>query len=310
VVAVLDILLVVLAAGLLVRRKVITQSHITGLSSVTVVVFLPCLIFSNVIRSFDPQALPLWWVIPLAAVVMPALGLALAALVFIRELPAKQNLLPLASMQNAGYLVLPVGLKLFPDQFDTFALYCFLFILGFNPVLWSVGKLLSTTGADDGGSKRWTGLLTPPLLANASAVLCVLTGAKGMIPSTALNAVDLLGSAAVPVATFILGAVLGSISLRLRPYLSDAVRTVGIKLLVLPLLTVLVVLTLDLHSSNPLLARFFVIEAAAAPAAGIILQVRSYGGDEQKIGSLMLLSYIVCIITLPLWVAVWDVLTT
>ena len=39
-------------------------------------------------------------------------------------------------------LVLPVGLAIFPEQFDRFALYCFLFILGFNAVLWSVGKAL------------------------------------------------------------------------------------------------------------------------------------------------------------------------
>ena len=83
----------------------------------------------------------------------------------------------------------------------------------------------------------------------------------------------------------------------------------AIKLLVLPLLTALVVLGLELHAINPLLARFFIIEAAAAPAAGIILQVRSYGGDEQKIGALMLLSYMICTLTLPLWVAVWDMLT-
>jgi predicted permease len=305
-VAVLDIFLVVLVAGLLVRRRLISQSHITGLSRVTVLVFLPCLIFSNVVRSLDPGALSYWWVIPLVAAVMPVIGLALAALVFFRELPAKRNLLPLASMQNAGYLVLPVGLKLFPDRFDTFALYCFLFILGFNPVLWSVGKLLTTSRQSS--ENGWAGLLTPPLLANVIAIACVLSGATGYLPSPLLDAVDLLGRAAVPVATFILGAVLGSISLRIRPYLGDALRTLTIKLGVLPLLTIMVVLAIDLHSSNELLARFFVIESAAAPAAGIILMVRSYGGDEQKIGSLMLLSYIVCTLSLPLWVAVWEVL--
>jgi predicted permease len=307
-VAVLDIFLVVLVAGLLVRRRLITQNHITGLSNVTVLVFLPCLIFSNVVLSLDPGALPYWWVIPLVAVAMPSVGLALAALVLARELPAKRNLLPLASMQNAGYLVLPVGLQLFPDRFDTFALYCFLFILGFNPVLWSLGKLLTTSGR--GSENGWSGLLTPPLLANVAAIACVLSGATRFIPEPLFGAVELLGRAAVPVATFILGAVLGSISLRLRPYVSDALKTLTIKLGVMPLLTILVVLAIDLQSSNELLARFFVIEAAAAPAAGIILMVRSYGGDEQKIGSLMLLSYIVCTLSLPLWVAVWEVLVS
>ncbi len=305
-VAVLDIFLVIVAAGLLVRKKIITQEHITSLSSVTVVVFLPCLIFSNVLETFDPGALPFWWTIPLAGAVMPLVGLGLGALTLVRELPEKRNLLPLAGMQNAGYLVLPIGLKLFPDRFETFALYCFLYILGYNPLLWSVGRVL--TSADDDEGPIWRALLTPPLVANAAAILCVLSGVDAWIPQSGLNAIELVGQAAIPVATFILGAVLGSISLRLRSYWLDAVRTTAIKLLVMPLLTMAVVFAAGLGESEPLLARFFVIEAAAAPATGIILLVRNYGGDEQKIGTLMLLSYLACIVTLPLWVALWSVM--
>ena len=57
------------------------------------------------------------------------------------------------------------------------------------------------------------------------------------------------------------------------------------------------------------LARLLVIEAASAPAVGLILQVKTYGGNEQKVGSLMLLSYIACIFTLPLWIAIWELVT-
>ena len=143
--AIAVIFVIVVISGVMSRRGLIDQTQIDGLSAATVNLFLPCLIFSNVVETFDPGALPFWWTIPLAGAVMPLVGLGLGALVLVRELPEKRNLLPLAAMQNAGYLVLPVGLSLFPDRFDTFALYCFLFILGFNPVLWSVGKLLTTT---------------------------------------------------------------------------------------------------------------------------------------------------------------------
>jgi len=307
-IAVLDIALVIGVAGVLVRKKVITQEHITSLSAVTVVVFLPCLIFANVVKNFDPGALPFWWTIPLAGAAMPLVGLGLGALVLMRELPEKRNLLPLASMQNAGYLVLPIGLKLFPDRFDTFALYCFLFILGYNPLLWSIGRLL--TAADDGRIGIRRALLTPPLVANAMGILCVLLGVDAWIPKVALEAVELLGQAAIPVATFILGAVLGSIRLQLRTSWWDAVRTSAIKLMALPLITMAVVWMAGLDRSEPLLARFFVIEAAAAPATAIILQVRTYGGDEQKIGTVMLLSYLACTVTLPLWMALWGVVSS
>jgi len=301
--ALLPVALVIVTAGLLIRFGLLNDNHISSLSSATVVLFLPCLIFSKIVTTFDPSALPLWWLLPLAAVAMPAVGLALGSLAFLPRLRQKRNLLPLASMQNAGYLVLPVGLALEPERFDVFAVYCFLFILGFNPVLWSVGKLLAT---DDRGGNGWRGLLTPPLIANVVAVTAVFTGAAAAIPSAVLNAVDLVGQAAVPVATVILGAVLGTVRLNLRRHLADALRVLAVKYVALPLLVIGALLLLGVHGSNPLLARFFVLEASAAPAAGIILQVRAYGGDEDTIGSLTFVAYAACIISMPLWLSLWE----
>ncbi len=304
--ALLKVFLVILVAGLLVRRGVLTQTHVDGMSSATVVLFLPCLIFARVIESFDPGALGFWWVLPLSGIVMALAGLGMAALLFWRELPAKRNMLPLASMQNAGYLILPVGLALYPQEFNTFALYCFLFILGFNPVLWSVGKLLIS---DSRGSQNgWRGLFTPPLVANLAALAGVGCGLDQWIPAPVLSAVDLVGQAAVPVATVVLGAVLGTVRFRLRPYLADAVRVLGIKFVLLPVAVLGCLLLLAVGTREPLLARFYVLESAAAPAAGLVLLVRTYGGDEQKVGSIMLLSYTACTLTLPLWLAIWELL--
>jgi hypothetical protein len=298
--AILQILLIVLVAGLLVRLKAITQPQITALSTTTINVFLPCLIAATVLHRFDPGAMRLWWALPLAGIGMSAVGLGLAAALFAGR---KRHVYPLASLQNAGFLVLPVGLALYPDQFESFALYCFLFILGFNPVLWSVGKLLVT-----GRGGGWRGLVTTPLVANVAAVIVVLVNAHQAIPSPVLDAARLLGEAAVPVATFVLGAVLGSISIRIRGAALDAVRVLAIKLIVLPAVTITVLLVFDLHLSDPLLARFLLIEAAAAPAVGIVLQVRKWGGDEQLTGSLMLLAYLASALTLPTWLAAWDLL--
>ncbi len=297
--AILQILLIVFAAGVLVRLRIITQPQITALSTTTINVFLPCLIAATVLHRFDPGAMRFWWLLPLLGIAMSAVGLLLAAMLFAGR---KRHVYPLASLQNAGFLVLPVGLALYPDQFESFALYCFLFILGFNPVLWSVGKLLVT-----GSSGGWRGLVTPPLLANVGAVVVVLANAHQVLPAPVVDAARLLGEAAVPVATFVLGAVLGSISIRVRGMVLDAVRVVGIKLLILPALTMIVLLAIDLNGSDPLLARFLLIEAAAAPAVGLVLQVRQWGGNEQDTGSLMLLSYLASAVTLPTWLAVWDV---
>jgi len=304
--AILKIFLIVLLAGLLVRRGVLTDAMVTALTKATIVLFLPCLILDKILTSLSPSEFPLWWTLPLASIAMALAGLALAFGVFFRDLPAKRSMLAVASMQNAGYLILPIGAALYPSQFDEFALYVSLFILGFNPVLWSIGKFLATNGAPR--ESDWRGMLNPPLVACLSALALVLTGASRLIPSPVLETVELLGQGAVPVATVVLGAMLGGMSLHLRPHLWDAARAMTVKFGLLPALTVAVLSATEIGTANPLLARFLVLQAASAPAVGLILQVRAYGGDEQKVGTVMLLSYIACIVSLPVWLAVWELI--
>ena len=302
--AILKIFLVVILAGLLVRRGILTESMVTALTKATIVLFLPCLILDKVLTSLSPADFPLWWTLPLASVAMALAGLALAFLVFYRDLPEKRSMLAVASMQNAGYLVLSIGAALYPDRFDEFALYVSLFIAGFNPVLWSIGKFLATNGAPR--KPDWRGILNPPLVACLSSLALVLTGASRLIPKPVLETVELIGEGAVPVATIVLGAMLGGMSIRLRPHLWDAARALTVKYGLLPGLTVALLSMTDIGATNPLLARFLVLQSASAPAVGLILQVRAYGGDEQKVGTVMLLSYTACLVGLPVWLAVWE----
>lgn len=302
--AVFKVFMIMVAAGILVRKKIINDQQINGLSFVTVNILLPCLIFSNIVLTFNPRSLPLWWVLPLIGAGMIAVGLMFGALLFRRQLPAKKNMLPLCSIQNAGYLILPLGQALFPAEFDRFANYTFLFLLSVGPLLWSVGKFLTTSGQEEKLSMK--GLMTPPLVANLAALAVVFTGTAKYIPELLLEPVEMLGQAAVPVANFVLGAVLGGLSLRLKPYIQDAVKTNLVKLGLVPMLTVLVLYILRSYNFDPLLANFLVLQASAAPATGLILQLRQYGGDERKISSIMLISYIACVVMLPFWVALWN----
>src|SRR4030043_462651 len=129
-------------------------------------------------------------------------GLGIAALMFIPDFKKHRNILPLASMPNAAYLVLPIGEFLYPDQFEQFAVYCFLVVLGLNPVFWTVGLYLVT------GRKRsdfqWKQLLTPPFILNIISILIVLSSVHIFIPVIISDSIDMLGKAPVPSATFLL----------------------------------------------------------------------------------------------------------
>ena len=304
--AMLQIFIIVSAAGILVRKGLISQEQVKAVCAITVRILLPCLIFSNIVKHFYPGQLRIWPVIPLSAVAMVIVGLLAGMALFARELPQKKNMLSLASLQNAGYLVLPIGSMLFPEQFEEFKLYCFLYFLGISPILWSLGKYLISSEADAKISIRE--LITPPFVANLLAVTLVFTQLRLLLPSVRLGSIDFVGSATVPVATFILGAVVGGRGFKLRPYIADASRVVLVKMLFIPLCTVVVLYFASLGTSHPLLASFLVIQASAAPATAAVIQAEHYGGNREQVNSVVLLSYLFCIIAMPFWVALWTTL--
>lgn len=318
----LKILFVVVLAGILLRKKIITQENLQGLSVVTIDVFLPCLSFTSILTHFRPDEFDNWWVLPIAGILITAIGMLLGWLFFIKELPEKKNMIPLASIQNAAYLILPLGAVLFPQRFEEFSVYVFLFVMGQSIPIWTIGKQLTTSGAD--ARFRWKDMVTPPMVATLLAITCVGLGLQSLlfVPegvqskslvttflSTIFSAMQLIGSATAPLAIFILGGVLGGIALRFRSYLFDAIRVVTIKFVLLPFLTLLTVLFFSIGETNPLLAIFFVIESSSAPAIAIALQVKKYGGDEQKIGSILFLTYLACLFMLPFWIAIWTLVS-
>ncbi len=304
--ALLQVLLIALAGALLVWKQVFRSSDVKGLTLIIINVLLPSMIFSKIVLTFDPQSFPLWWVLPLVGVGLIAVGIFFAVLFFYNDLSSKRSLLPIASMQNAGYLALPLGQAIYPDQFDLYALYCFLIIMGLNPILWSVGKFLSTGGQMVEFS--WKQFITPPFIANLLGILLVLAGLQRFIPEIVINAIELTGTATVPIANFILGAVLGGISLKVWPTFSDTIRVIGVKFLLIPLVTVIVMMALNLSQTNSLLSDVILIQAVSPPAVAILIQIKNYGGDAQKSGSLVLISYIFCIVAIPVWMALWKVL--
>ncbi len=302
--AVLQIFLIATAAGILVRRKIISNENIKSLSSVTIQVFLPCLIFSKITGSFEPNSFNWWWILPLCAVGIVAIGLFFSALLFVCDLPEKKNMLSLSSIQNAVYLVLPIGNILFHEQFDRFALYNFLFALGVSALTWSVGKYLNTHHAQ-GERIKISSFLTAPLFANIISLLIVLFGIQTYIPQIIRASTNMIGDATVPVANFVLGATLGSISIRDFPRWIDILRVAGVKFILIPVSVIAVLYSLKIPDEYALLTDFFVMQASSAPATALILQVRNYGGDSKNTGSIMLISYFICIVAMPFWVSLW-----
>ncbi len=301
--AIFQLFLISLAAGILVRKNLVSKPQIQVLSAVTVNIFLPCLIMAKTLTQFHPEAFTRWWILPVAGVLLIATGLVFSGLLF-RFNPAKRPFMTLASMQNAIYIVLPIGQVLFADQFDRFALYCFLMVMGLNPVMWSVGKVM-ISGQTQGGI-HWKDFITPPLVAIFISIAAVFTHISSFIPESVVASMDLLGQATVPLAVFILGATIGSISLKNMPSLKDTLIVTGVKFVLVPSAVFAILYYGKVYTSMPLFCSLMMIQAASPPATNLIIIVENYGGDTPSVSSMMLIQYLVCILAMPMWISAWQ----
>lgn len=300
---ILMIFIIAVIAGLMVWKKILSQEHIDALSRITVYVFLPCLIFSTIFSGFKPGELPIWWTIPLGTIIFTIAGTGICALLFLRKLQSVRSILPLSSMQNAAYLALPIGELVYRDQFDQFAVYCFLIVLGISPVLWTVGFVMVTNKSRSDISLR--NMFNPPLIANILAILIVLTNTHRFVPNLVADTFDFIGKATVPAATLVLGATLGTV-LKSLPPLGESLKILFVKFVVMPVLVILLIRLTGLREDYPLLSEVLIIQAATAPATSFIIQVRTYGGELNRIGGHILISYFVTLIAIPLWLSVYK----
>jgi hypothetical protein len=301
----LNIFLIAALAALLTRRKIVNQELINGLSKLVVYIFLPFLIFHTVITDFDPEEQSYWWILPGAAILLSSAGLLISYFLFFRKAAQKKYLFPLASMQNAAYLILPIGEFVYKDQFSEFSLICFLVVLGLSPFMWTAGKVLQTKDNQD--SAAWKKIITPPFVANILSIILVLTGLKNYIPSFVSDATGFLGSATVPIATFILGATL-AVSISSVPPFLDTFRVVMVKFGFLPIIVILILTLLETGEKFPLLADVLVIQSASAPATAHILQIRTYGGKLKEAGGIILISYFIALLAIPFWLTIWKLM--
>lgn len=302
--AIIQIFIVMGIGGVLLRKKILPDSIFDALSKALVLVFLPCLSFTKIVKGLDTEAYPLWWILPAASIIITFFSLTVSYLFFFKNRKDKRDLMALSSFQNCTFFVLPIGKMVFPEQFDQFALFVFLFALSANPLLWSVAKVLISSKADISIKK----LFTPPVVASLSALAVVLLGVQHYIPDVILEPLDLLGSATVPVATFILGATLSHATIGELPKLIDTLKYLSIKFCIIPIATILCLIYFNIKDTMPLLCQFLIIQSAAAPAAALTIQVRHYGGNVKRTGSAMLIGYILCLFILPLWLAIWAII--
>jgi predicted permease len=149
-------------------------------------------------------------------------------------------------------------------------------------------------------------MVNPPSVAVVAGLVMNLLDATRHIPSFALQAIEWLGQAAVPLSLILVGATIADQIGRRDPNRNgaDRVKVIGwacsLRLAVLPAAFLLVAWLLPASLE---LKRVLVIEAAMPSAVFPVLLARHYGGDPPTALRVVLSTSIIALATIPLWIS-------
>ncbi|MCK4852155.1 MAG: AEC family transporter [Candidatus Omnitrophica bacterium] len=286
------------------RLKLVDDKFIDKLTYLLVIILFPSLIISKTITHFSFTQYAYWWVLPVSAVAFSLSGMALGALVFklFRGFGSRREFMCAVGFQNCGYL--PMNLIIFSFSgliADRLLIYMFLFISGFNLLMWSIAPLFLAGGLKRGF--RWNVFLNPPVVAAVFSLLWVAVFGKGSMPELVMGPVRQLGQASFPVAMLTLGAYL----CRYRAYVPEnkapIISGVVLKLLVFPLFVFMLLLLVPVSGDY----RFFLFLQSTMPTAVSLIFIGSYtGADNRFFSSIIFYSHLIAVLSIPFWLGIFH----
>jgi hypothetical protein len=287
---------------ILTKRRFFSPSILEGLTRLVIEVSLPLFIFCRLIKDFSFSLYVNWWIFPLLSFGITVLGLSIGG-VFIKFLNPKEvsrQFLVLVAFQNSGWLPLPLVAALLPIQkAETMFIYIFLFLLGFNLVIWSLGVYILAFDRDR--AFELSSLFSPPVLAILFSLAFIYIGAAKIVPSVLFRPFKMIGDCTLPLAMFIVG---GNLAL-MRPSRINKRLLVGVlaaKLVVLPLLGMVI---LYLFKVRNLIGFLILLQLAMPPATSLSIINRHYHKEDILLGQGIFFGHIFSAITITLFLSLY-----
>ena len=289
----------------LVRRNILSEEGLRSLSRLTIEVIFPVFIFSRLTRDFSFTAYSNWWVFPLMSLAITVSGFIIGSILtgFIKGGKHKIQFLTLVGFQNSGYLPLAMVAALLPkEQAGTAFIYIFLFLLGFDLLMWSFGVYMLTSEA----AKKFElgSLFSPPVIANLVSLFLVAVGINKFIPHFISVPAEMIGNCTLPIAMFIVGGNIASIHLGRVDKKAMFLMVLG-KLIILPVVGLWLILRLKLPE---LLGLLILMQLAMPPATSLSVIIRHYKKEDLLISQGVFFGHIISIITIPVFLSLYFTL--
>lgn len=308
--AVFEILILGFIGFIILKRNLITSNGLDIFSKLVVEVTLPLFIFTQLLLRFNFSLYPNWYIFPFISLIINLCGFIIGFILLKfngAAIPQKREFLALSTFQNSGYLVFPLVVALLPkDRADELLIYIFLFLLGFNLLIWSFGVFLLSDNKRKGfelGS-----LFSPAVVAILLGFLAAGLRIDRFIPDIIVRPLKLIGDCTIPLAMLVVGGSLALIDFsKITVKIRALVNLIFAKLVLLPFLALFIVYKFKPPS---LIGLLLVIEAAVPSATTLSIISRHYkveGADFINQG--IFWTHLFSIFTIPLFLSLFFVLS-
>lgn len=293
-------LLMVLMGYAVVRLRLLKAEDSAPLAAVALYIVGPCMMLDAFQVEFSGEKLQGLFLSLVAAAISQSLAIVFNMLVRrpLRLDPVEQAS---AIYSNGGNLIIPIVIYVFGPEW---VLYTSGFLIGQTALFWTHCYTLLHK---HGQFHLRNILFNVNILAMFAGALLFVSGLH--FPEVPRLAVHAVGSMIGPLCMIVTGMLIGSVNFRRILAYKKLPLIVALRLLVLPLLTLLVFRVSGLASctadgSTILLISFL---AAAAPCASTVTQMAHLYGHNGEYASLInVVSTLLCVITMPVMVFLFQ----
>ncbi len=304
--AVLPVFLLMGTGALLRRLRLLTPAGDSTLIALAISVTYPCFIIGHIVGNDSLRDPANVWVPMLCGAVFMIAGGAVAWLVApifgLKNGTVRRTFALACSVQNYGYLPIPILREIFPDQKWMGVL--FVYTLGIEIVIWTLGVWIMNPHTKSAARN----ILNP-------VVLSIVIGlglnflpwhewsAPGAPGAWALLSVQrtghMLGECAIPIGLIVVGATLQDL-LSQPGWHKDTGAAIGgivMRLAILPALMLGALLIIP--GTGQEFRNVIAVQAAMPAAVFPMIIARRYGGDEATAMRVMVITTLVSLITIP-----------
>lgn len=281
--------------GWLARRKNFFQEEEMNRLSIFISDWLlPCLIFSSIVKNFEPQRIHEFWPMPFIGFSMVALG-ALLGIYLKKGLTSKESDIQITfhhfcAINNFTFLPIIIIQNLFGE---VAVARLFFLNLGCQIGLWTLGVgILGRRSLKEAISK----FLSPSIVAIVGSLAISTSGLKNYTPDILITITQYCGSMAVPLILLIIGSSLYKASLTY--HLRDILYLSVIRLIFLPFLFLWGLSYLNLTKDALVIAVVVGIMPVALSSSAL---TRRFGGSPLFAASSALFTTLASMLTVPAW---------